>query len=49
MKKIARFLGTISGLTGFILTCYFYDWKLALFIFLMIMGNNLEQGNKEKI
>ncbi len=42
-KLIINIVGALIGLSAFLLTWVLYDWKLALLIFLMIMGNNLER------
>lgn len=41
-----KLIGGALSITGFILLCYIYDWKLAIIIALIIVGNNLEQKIK---
>ena len=43
---VFRLLGTVISIITIILTIYWYDWKLALVIFLAIFANNLEQFKK---
>ena len=37
-----RIAGMVIGMTAMFLACHYYDWKLALIIWLAIWGNNLE-------
>jgi hypothetical protein len=37
-----RIAGMIIGTIAMLLACHYYDWKLALIIWLAIWGDNLE-------
>lgn len=41
--KILKTVGMIIGIIALILAFYWYDWRLALIIFLALTGNNLNQ------
>ena len=41
-----QILGAIIGLSGLIIVWYYYGWKLALGIFLMLLGANIETWQK---
>lgn len=42
-KRIIKIIGAVIGLTAFILAWYYYDFKLAIIIFLSLLGNNMER------
>ena len=46
MNANAELIGAILGLVGYGLIWYFYSFKLALLIFLVMFANNLEQMNR---
>ena len=44
--RALRIAGVLMGILSMILAIVWYDWKLALIIFIALIGNNLEQDNK---
>jgi len=42
--KTKRIIGMIIGITAMVLAIVWYDWKLALVIFLALTGNNFGQS-----
>lgn len=46
---LKEIVGSLMGLSAMVLAAIYYDWKLALIIFLAIFGNNLERsGNSQR-
>jgi len=45
--KTRLLIGIIVGVVAMGLAIYWYDWKLAVVIFLAIYANNLERVNKQ--
>lgn len=39
-------IGALIGISGIALIVVYYDWKLALGIYLMIFGNNIQSNKK---
>jgi len=52
MNKKSRLLlalaASIIGLTAFVLAWYWYDWKLTLILFLVILAQNMDNKLKYK-
>jgi len=40
------FIGIIISITATVLAVVWFGWKLAVVIFLALLGNNLERNNK---
>lgn len=45
-RKIIGHIGSLLGLCSYAAVWYFYDWKLALLIFLIVAANNMEQSSR---
>jgi hypothetical protein len=41
--KTINLIGTLILITAMVLSLIWYDWKLALLIYLGLLGNNLER------